>query len=70
MGKKRKVVWRAAHYVYSGLRATNWIASKDEILIQNLTSSFIELLWSVSKASSKDGLSTIADLIDWLGFVR
>ena len=70
VGKKRKGVWRASPLCLFWMvwKARNKIAFEEEALsIQRLKYSFVYFLWSETKLSIKDGPSTLADFVGWVG---
>ena len=70
VGKKRKGVWRASPLCLFWMvwKARNKIAFEEEALsIQRLKYLFVYFLWSETKLSIKDGPSTLADFVGWVG---
>ena len=70
VGKRRKKVWQTTPscLFWTVWKARNRIAFKDDFLsIQNLKYLFLFLLWSETKFSIENGLSTLVGFIDWMG---
>ncbi|RVX07165.1 hypothetical protein CK203_053510 [Vitis vinifera] len=69
VGKKRKGVWKASPLClfWTVWKTRNKVAfEEEELSIQRLKSSFVYFLWSETKRSIKDGLSTLVDFVGWV----